>query len=84
MMCVCMMRSTHDSMHAARLELLGDVYYTEYIEEHPPGAAGPHYASPNTDNQGNTYIITKHWTSTFPNMCLVMELTTRRLCLISC
>ena len=59
------------------LELLGDGYYTEYLAERFPGGAGTHYAAATTDNEGNTYILTKHYTSTFPNMCLVMELTDR-------
>ena len=59
------------------LELTGDIYYTEYIAEKYPGAAGTHYAPATTDNEGNTYVITKHYTSTFPNCCLVMELTDR-------
>jgi hypothetical protein len=61
----------------AALELLGDVYYTEYIATKYPGCAGTHYAPATTDNQGNSYIITKHYTSTFPNQCLVMELVDR-------
>ena len=31
-------------------------------------------ATATTDNQGNTYIINKHYTSKYPNMCLCMEL----------
>ncbi len=32
------------------IEMLGDVYYTAYIAEHYPGAAGTHYATADSDN----------------------------------
>ena len=63
--------------YIAALELLGDIYYTEYIANKYPGYAGTHYAPATTDNQGHSYIITKHCTSSFPNQCLAMELVDR-------
>ena len=59
------------------LELLADVYMVEYLSERHAGQAGQFYAPLTTDNYGNTFIIKKHWTPTFPNCCLVMELTDR-------
>ncbi len=40
--------------------MLGDIYYTEYINKRYKGMAGTHYASATTDNQGNSYILAKH------------------------
>ena len=59
------------------LELLADVYMVEYLGTRHPGQAGQLYAPLTTDNYGNTFIIKKHFTATFPNCCLVMELTDR-------
>ena len=39
-----------------------------------PGQAGTHLATATTDNQGNKYIINKHNTMKYPNMCLLMHL----------
>ena len=64
-------------MFIACLERLGDIYYTEYIAERYHGHSGTHYAQATTDNQGNTYIINKHYTSKFPGCCLTMELVDR-------
>ena len=58
----------------ATLELLGDVYYTEMVSTICPGHAGTHTATATTDNQGNKYIINKHYTNKYPNMCLLMYL----------
>ncbi len=58
----------------AALELLGDIYYTEMIGHDHPGQAGTHLATATTDNQGNKYIINKHSTMKYPNMCLLMHL----------
>ena len=58
----------------ASLELLGDIYYTDMIGQMCPGHAGTHVATATTDNQGNSYIINKHYTNKYPNMCLCMEL----------
>ena len=63
----------------AGCELYGDIRYTEYIGTRHPGTAGTHTASKNTDNKGNTYIISKHYTSKWPNAGLAMELTDRQL-----
>ena len=68
-------KNHNPQLFIAALELLGDIYYAEYIAEKYPGHAGTHYARATTDNQGNTYILAKHYTSAFPHMCLVMEMT---------
>ena len=49
----------------------------EYLSKRHHGQAGQFYAPLTTDNYGNTFIIKKHFTPTFPNCCLVMELTDR-------
>ena len=70
-------KDNNPQRNISKLELLGDVHLTEYYAEKYPGHAGTHTATASTDNYGNTYIIRKHFTSTFPNMCMTIELTDR-------
>ena len=59
----------------AALELLGDIHLVQLLGERYPGQGGTYGASGTTDNQGNMYIINKHYTQRYPNLCLCMELT---------
>ena len=56
----------------AALELFVDIYCTDCIAQKYSSCRDTHYATATTDNQGNTYITTKHYTPAFSNAYLAM------------